>query len=458
MKYDIKRVIAKNTHSEVMLGECFNESQSHAVLIKTVLPPIFGKVQDQLAAAKMLEHPGIPRLVDYGECCERGVRKYYTTNLYIPGVTLTHLLQRISFFKVKPPHSLVFHIINSLCDILEYTHNFKNSRSGFFPHGNICPDHVHISFDGTVHLTDTGIADLLTYRYNGIGLIKNEYTVFNHPDIHSGKECKRCHELYSLGMLFLCMLTGYDNFLLGLEQADLQKSNSLDSMMPFIDPEICSIIERLIKAKKTGIFSSIEEIRAYMDDFRQVIGTTDEKNYSMLVTYALFYDNFDISDSIQSKIYELIQQECVTDKSLLLLFQKTGLLSETSKDCSTILIQDYKIETESIPVSNIAQSLQDNSGSAQLEMEYSGRKNISNEEIGNESKHVRRAAGVIDSVITIEPATEEFSKKQKNSASSYEAFSGIRVDTSVFCRKEKEHPFAKLIIKKNTTGEGVIPV
>ncbi len=424
MVYKIKKVIAKNLYSEVMIGECCNASQSHKVIIKTVLPPVFGNVLERLASVKSLQHYGIPRLVDFGECCDRGNKKYYTTNMHFDGITLTQLLQRLAVLKLKIPLSVALHIISSICEILQYTHRFHTEKSGFMPHGNICPDNVHISFDGSVFLTDTGIADLVTYRYNGIRLVKNEHTIFSHPDIHFGKACKRHHEFYSLGILLLCMIKGNDEFLLCMDQLHREKNGSLAAIFPSLEPGGDKIISILTGEKGTGapaLPDNIEEIKSYIDCYIKNNEIINGKSQCMLLSYALFNDILQIPGSIQSKVDSEIVNAQFWDSALLYILQKTILKGEVSQDFTPV-IQDYKIETEPVSIDSLPQSLNP-----------------------PEQQHPK---GIVDSLMIEDDPITPVSNIQKTNTSVFETFSGVRVDTSVFCRAEKEHPFANLLIRK----------
>lgn len=444
MKYKINKIIVRNLYSEVMSGECFNDYQSHRVIIKTVVPPLFGATLKRLAKASELEHYGIPRLVDFGECCEKGIKKYYITNVHIGGITLTQLLQRLSLFKLKMPGSVVFHIISSICDILGYTHRFPTETSGFMFHGNICPDQVMISFDGSVFLTDTGIADLLTYRYNGIGLVKNELSVFNHPDIHQGKVCKKYHELYSLGILLLCMLKGKDDFNLCTNKLDIGKTGQLADMFFSMEPEICAIAARLIGEKLSGdrgTFYSVEEFKVCIDRHLKENGIENGRNHLLLLIYALFSDILKFPDNIHDKVKNLIDEEQCFDGALISILQKTILNTQCHYKFSAI-IQDYKTETESISLSSVSECLQGSSSESKA-VSWTGQKSITEKEA-----KARDSRAITDALVIEEAIPSPVANPQKNNTSVYEAFSGILVDTSVFNRTEKEHPFANLIIRK----------
>ncbi|HEX3019642.1 MAG TPA: protein kinase [Chitinispirillaceae bacterium] len=442
MKYSIKRVVVRNLYSEVMIGQCCNDHQSHEVIIKTVLPPIFGNILKRLTAAKMLEHSGIPKMVDFGEYCEKGNKKYYATTEYIPGITLTYLLKKLAVLKAKIPTSVVFHIFSCICDILEYTHRFQIEKCAFLPHGNLCPDQVLISFDGTVYLTDTGIADLVTYRYDGVGLVKNEFSIFNHTDIHHGKACRKRHELYSLGILLLCMLTGNDDFLLCMDKLSRGKGDSLSSAFSSVEAGVSRVIASLIGEKFPGVpgtFNSIEEVIECINIYKQVNGFKNSKEQTMILIYALFNDSFDIPCSIPGKISDMITNKQYFDKDLLALLHKTSSWIQETGDFSAI-VQDYKVETESIPVVTVAQSLNETCSESQ-EIPEKNTKNLLEQQLYSKNSFP------IDTFLIEEPLSTEVNIKKANT-SVFEAFAGIRVDTSAFYRKEKQHPFANLIVKR----------
>jgi len=438
MKYKINKIIVRNLYAEVMTGECFNGHQSHRVIIKTVIPPIFGTTLKRLTAASMLEHSGIPKLIDFGESNENGRKKYFITSIQVEGITLTQLLQRLSVLKLRMPVSVVFHIINSICDILEYTHRVPTENSGFMFHGNICPDQVLISLDGSVFLTDTGIADLLTYRYNGIGLVKNELSIFNHSDIHQGKVCKKHHELYSLGMLLLLMLKGMDDFSLYTDKLDRGKKVVLADVLLSTEPAVCRIVARLIGEKLSGVgnrFSSVEEVKSGLCRHMKENGIENGKNHLLLLIYALFIDVLKFPGNIHEKVRKLIVDEQCFDGALISILQKT-ILNTQNMDKFSTFVQDYKTETESISVSQCVQGITPES---QMLLGTDQRNLV-------EQKNKTKDKRITDAQVMEEAIPTEINHKKANT-STLEAFSGIRVDNSVFHRAEKEHPFAKLIKK-----------
>lgn len=438
MKYKINKVIVRNLYSEVMTGECINGLESHRVIIKTAVPPIFGTTLKRITEAMRLDHCGIPKIVDFGECSEKGIKKYYITNMHIGGITLTQLLRRLSVLKLKIPGSVMFYILTSISDILEYTHRFSTESSGFMFHGNICPDNILLSFDGSVFLTDTGIADLLTYRYNGIELVKNKFSVFNHPDIHKGKICRKDHEFYSLGILLLYTMKYNDDFLLCMDKLDRGKNGQFTDVLLSLEPQIRSIVARLIGEKLAGVsgaFSSIEEVKVCLDWYIKENGIENGKNHLLLLINALFRGILQFSGNIREKVQKLIVDEQCLDGSLISILQNTVLNTQTQDKFSAI-IQDYKTETESIPLFTVSECM-----------------NESSPESGTDEKNLPeqedriRNRGVTDALV-IEEAIPAAVNPQKNCTSVFDAFSGLRVDNQVPYIKEKIHPFERLIKKR----------
>jgi serine/threonine protein kinase len=120
------------------------------------------------------------------------------------------------------------------------------------PHGNICPDNIFITFDGRILMIDSGFADLVRFRYDGVSIIPNTFSIFSHEDIKKGKRWKKRYEIYSLGLLLLCMLIGYNHFMGFYNQDDTHKLESPSRFFPSIPSDLNRIIVRCIGNKTFG--------------------------------------------------------------------------------------------------------------------------------------------------------------------------------------------------------------
>lgn len=322
MKYIIRKYLVRDESADIILADCNSDNCLLPVLIKTVLPKSIDDIYDRLCMARELKHQGIQTILDIGTCGKPSNRKHFIASKYTPGITLTQLLQKIACCKKNLPQPLVLHIINNLCEVFEYLHDGRSED--YIPHGNICPDNVFITFDGDVLLIDTGIADLVTHRYDGISIISNQQTSFTHEDVFKGKGWKKRHEIYSLGLLLLCMLIGYNHFMGFCNQDGTHKLDSPSRFFPSIPADLNRIIVRAIGNKSFGYYARYSNIREFSNDllnFSISQGIGFNKDTTAITIYALFFDSKEIPTQLRYLLQERIIDYCKNgnDKSIKLL-------------------------------------------------------------------------------------------------------------------------------------------
>lgn len=116
-------------------------------------PMVDDFIQDALRSSMMV-HPHIVRVLHAG----RDEQGLFVITEYIHGVKLTALLRRIEQEGQSLSRLHVLDLADQCCEALEHAH-----RKGSAPlvHGALGPDHVMITFDGTVRVKDFGLWRLL---------------------------------------------------------------------------------------------------------------------------------------------------------------------------------------------------------------------------------------------------------------------------------------------------------
>lgn len=305
MKYNNQKILVRNESAEIILAAYNTGKSEQAVLIKTVLPKDIDSIYDRLCHSRELFHPGIQPIIEFGKCGKSSNFKHYVTCEHTPGITLTQLLQRLSSCKKNLPQPLILHIISSISETIEYLHN--QPVADFVPHGNICPDNILITFSGEILMIDTGIADLVTFRYDGVSMIPNTHTIFSHEDIAQGKEWKKRHEIHSLGLLLLCMLIGYNHFMVFYNQGETHKIESPSQFFPSIPAELNRIIVKAIGNKPFGRYarySSIQEFISDLHSYSSLCNISFSRDITATTIFALFFDSEQIPHQLHFLHYE----------------------------------------------------------------------------------------------------------------------------------------------------------
>lgn len=225
------------------------------------------RFQREAISASSLTHPNIVGMYDVGE--DDG--KYFIVMEYIEGKTLKSLIKRRG--------SLT---LSEVIDImLQLTSGIACAHDSYIIHRDIKPQNVLILDDGTVKITDFGIA---------MALNSNELTQTNSvmgsvhylpPEQANGNGSTIKSDIYSLGILMYELLIGKlpfkgDN---AVEIAIKQMKNPIPSVCE-INPEIPQSIENIIlKACAKNPKNRYENVREMHNDIKTALSRerSDEK-------------------------------------------------------------------------------------------------------------------------------------------------------------------------------------
>ena len=204
-RYQITREIAR---SNDIVYEAFDPQLGRKLALKELALDV--RVQEperrlridrffrEARAAGNLSHPGIVTIFDFGE--DNG--RYFIAMEYLEGETLK---SRISRTGPLPTEEAV-RILSALCDAVEYAHARQ------IVHRDIKPDNIHILPDGTVKITDFGIARML-----GEQTITVAGQVFGTPSYMAPEQIRGAMvdartDIFSLGLVLFEMLSGRKAF------------------------------------------------------------------------------------------------------------------------------------------------------------------------------------------------------------------------------------------------------
>lgn len=195
----------------------------------------------EMVALLSLRHDNIPYLADFGEY--RGM-PYLCLEL-VEGRSLCQM-----------PGDL--NLLRQLVDVLRYAHS-----QGIL-HRDLKPGNVMVTPDGTVKLSDFGLAraqDSTTLTAEGTLIGTPSYTA---PEIFSGAAASPASDLYSLGCLAFEMLTGQPPFRgespLALAVQHLhQPAPALSALRPDLDPALVTALQRLL-AKSPAERGTLDEL------------------------------------------------------------------------------------------------------------------------------------------------------------------------------------------------------
>lgn len=184
------------------------------------------------AILSKLDHPGIPR------CFGRLVteRASYTVREYIAGIPLDEAVAKGAFSARE-----VFDFALELCDILGYLHR----QSPPVIHRDIKPQNVILKDDGTVVLTDFGIAR--TYKPDAESDTQYAGTLpYAPPEQYGYAQSTQQTDIYALGIMLIYLATGTP------DRRDLP--NRIE------DKKLLALITRCIAFDPADRFASVDDI------------------------------------------------------------------------------------------------------------------------------------------------------------------------------------------------------
>lgn len=196
-------------------------------------PMILVRFQREASAASRLSHPNVVDIYDVGEYDGY----HYIVMEYIKGPTLKQLIARRGALDVD---EAVF-IMKQLTSAIEHAHQHH------IIHRDIKPQNIMVKSDGTVKITDFGIAiaaDAVQLTYNNAVMGSAHYLA---PESAQGKDPDNRVDLYSLGIVFYELLTGKVPFT-GKNPMEIAVKH-LQQKMPYVrdfNPQIPQSVENII--------------------------------------------------------------------------------------------------------------------------------------------------------------------------------------------------------------------
>lgn len=188
----------------------------------------------EIAAMRTLNNPHIVKLYENG-VDEQGT--YYYAMEHVPGETVMSLLRR----ERRVDWERTVHLTIQICQALKAAHD-----AGII-HRDLKPSNLLLTPEGDIKLTDFGVAqvfsaDRLTITGGIIGTAE-----FMSPEQAQGKRANRQSDLYSLGAVMYCLVTGRPPFS-GNSTVDVIQKHKFGLFDPprLIVPEIPDWLEKII--------------------------------------------------------------------------------------------------------------------------------------------------------------------------------------------------------------------
>ena len=207
-KYELRREVGRGGMGVVY--EAYDPTICRRVALKTLCGDVLsgpeadtyiGRLRREAQAAGRLNHPNIVAVYDFGEEPQqpgtRAGRIAYITMEFVEGRELQQLLAAQERLDVPA----IVRIMSQLLDALEYSH--KNG----VVHRDIKPSNIMLLADGTVKVTDFGIARIESSTLTRAGAVMGSPSYMS-PEQFLGISVDARSDLYSAGVVLYELLTG----------------------------------------------------------------------------------------------------------------------------------------------------------------------------------------------------------------------------------------------------------
>jgi serine/threonine-protein kinase len=163
------------------------------------------RFHNEARVASCLSHPNIVELLDAGEL--DGVP--YLVMEYVPGLSVEQLLARLSSRGERMPWWLACRIAGEIAAALEYAHHTHrlDGQKLHIVHRDVTPNNVLVGVDGSVKLSDFGMAKAVGTPEITVGRPRGRPSYMSPEQIDGGALDGRT-DVYILGLTLYEMLVG----------------------------------------------------------------------------------------------------------------------------------------------------------------------------------------------------------------------------------------------------------
>ncbi len=213
------------------------EGFAKTMAVKTILPHYTSNrefVDMFIGEAKLvanLVQENIVQIYQLGKDPHHG---YYIAMEYVDGINLEQFFQRHIELGRDVPMELAAFIASRICRGLEYAHSKtdENNVPLGIVHRDVSPKNILISTEGTVRLTDFGVAKAAHFMQQKEGEVLMGKVEFMSPEQANYEVTDARSDLFSLGTVLYELLTGVNPF----EVDDVYETLERVKSLPVPDP------------------------------------------------------------------------------------------------------------------------------------------------------------------------------------------------------------------------------
>ena len=204
-RYELLQPLGHGGMAELFLARVAGDPRGQVFVLKRILPQhahdrrFVQMFQRELAIASGIYHANLVPVLDHGQVDGH----CFLVMEYVYGLDLAALLERAGEREVEVPIDVAISIVLQAADGLHHLHE-QPGREGGAPqlvHRDVSPSNVLVGYDGTVKVTDFGIATASAYtRTTDAGTLKGKAGYMS-PEQCRGDALDRRSDVYALGIL-----------------------------------------------------------------------------------------------------------------------------------------------------------------------------------------------------------------------------------------------------------------
>ena len=254
---------------------------------------------DEARLAVELSHPNIVQVYDFG----RVGMEYFIAMEYVSGITFKDLIitSRSKDPLGRPKEEAVVFIVSEICKALQYAHSKTDPHGRILNivHRDVTPHNILISYDGSVKLSDFGIAKASTnISHTETGFLKGKIAYMS-PEQARGEALDGRSDIFSLGLVLFEGLTdkplfeGRDSMVIlrNLQRGEIQ----LDHVLKELPEKYRSVLRKALAPVADERYKDALEM---YNDLTNILHELDP-----------LYSSFKLSELLKALYREEIEEE-----------------------------------------------------------------------------------------------------------------------------------------------------
>jgi len=273
-RYVVRRKLAEGGMAEIFLAASRGpEGFEKEVVIKRIRSALADDpsfVQMFIAEARVaskLNHPNIVHIFDFDQHSD----SYYLAMEYVRGKSLAEVQRRTRERQAHFPTVLAAQVALEVARGLAYAHKMTDHGQPLnLVHRDVTPHNILISYDGSVKLTDFGIAKAGN-RATTAGMLKGKFAYMS-PEQSRGEPVDARTDIFALGITLWELLTqgklfDGDSDVAVLRAVQERPIESPAQLNPSVDAELEAIVLRALLRDPAGRYQNAHEFERALQQY-----------------------------------------------------------------------------------------------------------------------------------------------------------------------------------------------